>query len=153
LEAYLSVQKDFLQNHAGLNRPALTLIQEFQAVPRMPSAGRRLLDALILPTQPKRQAHWREVQIEGQEVIVVQAKAQRLGMYLMGQGIFSAELIRRRFRPKSVRSVILCIRDDAVLRSLLQSHPEVEVVILSSEDSPTDQRSERSRRQRTRSRR
>jgi hypothetical protein len=62
-------------------------------------------------------------------VIVVQAKASRLGMYLMGQALFSAELIRR-FRPASVRSVALCTADDAVLRPLLEPYPHVEVVVM-----------------------
>jgi hypothetical protein len=50
-------------------------------------------------------------------------------MYLMGQAIFSAELVRTRFAPASLRSVILCSKDDRVLRAYLVSYPEVEVVI------------------------
>ena len=106
-----------------------TLVPEFQAVPQGPGVGRRLIDAVILPNGPKGQAHWSEVNISGQDVISVQAKAQRLGMYLMGQGLFSSELLRRRFSPTSVRSVILCAADDAVLRPLLARYPEVEVVV------------------------
>lgn len=106
-----------------------TLVEEFEAVPRSATTGRRLIDAVILPAQPTRQAHWREVTLEGQDVIVVQAKAHRLGMYVMGQAIFSADLIRR-FGPASVRSVILCTLDDAVLRPLLDRFPEVEVVVI-----------------------
>lgn len=60
---------------------------------------------------------------------MVQAKAHRLGMYVMGQAIFSADLIRR-FGPASVRSGILCTLDDAVLRPLLDRFPEVEVVVI-----------------------
>ncbi len=106
-----------------------TLIPEFQAVPRSPGVGRRLIDAVILPNGPKRQAHWSEVTLVGEDVIAVQAKAQRLGMYLMGQGVFSAELLRRAFHPASIRSVILCSADDLVLRPLLAPYPEVEVVL------------------------
>jgi hypothetical protein len=51
-----------------------TLITEFQAVPRSADAGRRLIDAVILPRLPKKRAHWRDVSIEGEEVIAVQAK-------------------------------------------------------------------------------
>ncbi len=107
-----------------------TLIPEFQAVARSATAGRRLLDAVILPNGPKRQAHWREVSINGEDVIAIQAKAHRLGMYLMGQAVFSAELLRREFRPKSVRSVILCALDDSVLKPFLGQFPEVEVVVM-----------------------
>lgn len=106
-----------------------TLVTEFQAVPRSDGVGRRLLDAVILPDFPRKLAHWRDVSLAGQRVIVVQAKASRLGMYLMGQAIFSAELVRTRFAPASLRSVILCSKDDSVLRAYLVSYPEVEVVI------------------------
>jgi hypothetical protein len=107
-----------------------TLILEFQAVARSPGVGRRLIDAVILPAEERRQAHWNQVDIEGRDVIAVQAKAKRLAMTLMGQAVFSAELLRRRFRPRSIRSVILCGADDAVLRPLLKPYPEVEVVII-----------------------
>ena len=106
-----------------------TLVPEFQAVPRSEGVGRRLIDAVILPALPRRVAHWRDVSLDGQDVVVVQAKASRLGMYLMGQAIFSAELVRTRFAPASVRSVILCSKDDTVLRVYLASYPEVEVIV------------------------
>ena len=112
-----------------------TLILEFQAVPRSEGAGRRLLDAVILPDLPRKKAHWSDVNLAGQRVIVVQAKAHRLGMYLMGQAIFSARLIQHRFAPASVRSVILCSKDDTVLREYLAPYPEVEVVV--DEVAPT----------------
>lgn len=67
--------------------------------------------------------------LEGEDVVAVQAKAHRLGMYLMGQAIFSAELLRR-FRPRSIRSVILCSADDSVQRPLLTPYPEVDVVVV-----------------------
>jgi hypothetical protein len=107
-----------------------TLVTEFQAVPRSAGVGRRLLDAVILPGLPKERAHWRDVNLEDQDVVAVQAKAHRLGMYLMGQAIFSVELLRR-FRPKSIRSVILCSADDSVLRPLLTPYPQVDVVVVS----------------------
>src|SRR5437762_10154848 len=57
-------------------------------------------------------------------------------MYLMGQAIFSAQLARTRFPPVSVRSVILCSKDDTVLRKYLASYPDVEVVV--DEVAPAD---------------
>ena len=112
-----------------------TLIPEFQVVPRSSATGRRLVDAVILTAGPRKQMHWTEVGIEGHDIIAVQAKAHRLGMYLMGQAVFSAELLRERFRPASVRSVILCTFDDAVLKPLLKKYPGVEVVVMS--ETPT----------------
>jgi hypothetical protein len=109
-----------------------TLIEEFPVVRRTKTSGQRLLDAVILPKGETRIASWREINLEGEDIIVVQAKAHRLGMYLMGQTLFSAELIMR-FNPATVRSVALCIRDDSVLRPLLEQYPGMEVVIVAAE--------------------
>ncbi len=78
-----------------------TLMREFPVVRASATCGARRLDAVILPRGEFREAHSRDVSLEGQDVIVVQAKASRLGMYLMGQAVFSAEIVRR-FRPASV---------------------------------------------------
>ncbi len=51
-------------------------------------------------------------------------------MYLMGQALFTLELLRP-FGPSSVRSVAVCERDDAVLRPLLERYEGVSVVIAS----------------------
>ena len=106
-----------------------TLCEEFQAVPRTPTTGQRLFDAVILPRGEHKRVRWQDISLEGQDVIVVQTKAQRLGMYLMGQTLFSAQLVRR-FKPKSVRSVALCTIDDEVLRPLLERHKGMEVVVV-----------------------
>ena len=105
-----------------------TLVEEFPVVRRSATCARRLVDAIILPQGEHRRAKHSEVTLEGQDVIVVQAKAERLGMYLMGQAVFSAELVKR-FQPASIRSVALCSRDDSELRPLLAAFPHVEVVI------------------------
>lgn len=52
----------------------------------------------------------------------------RLGMYLMGQAFFSAQLIQR-FHPRSVVSVALCLQDDAVLRPLFEHYAGMRVVV------------------------
>lgn len=109
-----------------------TLIEEFPVVRRTATCGQRLLDAVILPNGETRIAHWREVSLEGEDVIVVQAKASRLGMYLMGQTLFSAQLVEQ-FKPASVKSVALCNRDDSVLRPLLERYPGMQVVVLQTD--------------------
>jgi hypothetical protein len=101
------------------------------------ASGPRRADAIIVLEHdrvrlPKGQ---RAVNIEGKNVIVIQAKAERLGMYLMGQGVFSVELIKR-FRPKSAKSVILCTNDDATLRPLLAPFPNVEVEVMKLDEIP-----------------
>ena len=110
-----------------------TLVEEFLVVEKSPTNGARLVDAIILPNEEDRIAGWREVDLRGKEVIVVQTKASRLGMYLMGQAVFSAELVRK-FEPASIRSVALCTANDSVLAPLLEDYSEVEVVVIREDE-------------------
>ncbi len=105
-----------------------TLIEEFLAVKASPTCGSRRLDAVILPKGEFSIAHWKEVSLKGKDIIVVQAKANRLGMYLMGQALFSAALMKR-FKPRSVRSIALCKKDDSELRPLLKRYRHIKVVV------------------------
>lgn len=98
-----------------------TLIEEFVAVERSATCGRRLLDGVIIQDGEFKIARQFEVSIEGKDIIVIQTKASQLGMYLMGQALFSAELMKR-FNPRSTRSIALCNRDDDILRPLLEQH-------------------------------
>ena len=107
-----------------------TLVEEFPLVQRGGGHAPRWIDALIFPNGEHRIAKASEVEIDGADVIVVQTKAGRLGMYLMGQAVFSRQLMLTRFTPASVRSIALCTRDDAVLRPLLLAFPGVEIVIM-----------------------
>ncbi len=111
-----------------------TLIEEFPAVKASPTCGPRRLDAVILPKGEFRISHWNEVSLKGKDIIVVQAKANRLGMYLMGQALFSAALMKR-FKPRSVRSIALCRKDDSVLGPLLKRYRHIEVVVLNRRDA------------------
>lgn len=110
------------------NQVGGTLIEEFPAVRRTEDCGQRLIDGVILPDGPLKIAHWREVDLQGQHIIVVQAKRGRLGMYLMGQTFFSAELMKR-FGPRSIWSVALCEAHDSVLGPILKRYPNMEIVI------------------------
>ena len=75
------------------------------------SSGIRLLDGVIVKNGPFVIARQSDVVLKDQDIIVVQAKASRLGMYLMGQAFFSAQLMRA-FEPRSVESVALVLRDE-----------------------------------------
>jgi hypothetical protein len=105
-----------------------TLIEEFCAVSRSHSCGRRPLDGVIIKGGESRIAQQSEVSVEGQDIIVVQTKASRLGMYVMGQAFFSAQLMQR-FNPRSVESVALVAQDDSVLRPLFEQYPGMRVVV------------------------
>jgi hypothetical protein len=108
------------------------LITEFPMVRRGPSCGGRWADGLIIlggKPKPLEGEEKRNVEVAGKNVIVIQATNGRLGMYVMGQAVFSAELMKR-FKPKSIKSVILCVEDDAVLEPLLAPFHNVKVELM-----------------------
>ncbi len=106
------------------------LIEEFMAVKKTSECGRRLIDGvIILDAEPKKVCRQNDVSIEGKDIIVVQVKARRLGMTLMGQTLFSKRLMEK-FRPLKITSVALCKEDDSVLRPLLEKHDGCKVVVI-----------------------
>jgi hypothetical protein len=105
-----------------------TLVEEFCAVHRSSTCGGRLLDGVIIKGGEFRIARQSEVSVEGRDIVVIQTKAQRLCMYLMGQAFFSAQLMKR-FGPRSVESVALVALDDDVLRPLFEQYEGMRVVV------------------------
>jgi hypothetical protein len=112
----------------GLSRRTSTAFSMRSSRPsRAPGVGPRRVDAVILSDEPNRHASIADYPtLKDRNVIVVQTKAERMGMYLMGQALFSARLARRQ-GAKSVRSILLCTALDSVLLPLLRDFPEVEV--------------------------
>ena len=104
-----------------------TLIEEFPAVTRGDSNSRRLLDGVVILGGEIRIAKASEVDIEGKDIVVIQTKVNRLGMYLMGQAFFSRELMKT-FKPKSIKTVAICGKDDTVMRDLCKEF-DIEVVV------------------------
>ena len=72
-----------------------TLVEEFPAVLRGSGNAQRLIDGVIILGEPKRIAKPSEVSINGKDIIVLQTKANRLGMNLMGQAIVSKKLMEK----------------------------------------------------------
>jgi hypothetical protein len=105
-----------------------TLVEEFCAVPRGEDYSNRLIDGIIIKGGERRIARGSEVDLTGKDIVVVQAKAKRLGMYLMGQAFFSAELLKR-FNPRSIESVAIVTKDDAVLRPIFEKYEGMRVVV------------------------
>ncbi len=66
--------------------------------------------------------------LDARDVVIVQTKAKRLGMYLLGQVLFSKHLVERHFKPRSVRTIALCTATDAALGPTAADHG-VEVVV------------------------
>jgi hypothetical protein len=65
--------------------------------------------------------------LAGREVVVIQAKASRLGMNVLGQALFSRELLRAA-GPRRIRTIALCTGDDEVLRPLAEEYG-IEIVV------------------------
>ena len=107
------------------------LIEEFQITPSTKNSSPRYVDGLIVLGEPPAISASRHVDIRDRDVIVIQTKAQRLGMYLMGQTLFSKQLVEK-LGPRSVRSVALCTKDDATLRPLLEAFDGCEVVVVNA---------------------
>lgn len=104
------------------------LIEEFMVVKAGAQQGRRLVDGLIVLGEEKSISRKRTFDITGRDIIAVQSKTRRLGMALMGQCLFSRDLVRQ-LSPSSVRSVAVCTQDDLILRPLLEAHEGCEVVV------------------------
>ena len=107
-----------------------TLIEEFVMVPKGKNNGIRLIDAIIIPDGENKILKQKEININGKNIIAVQTKANRLGMYLMGQTLFSEQLLKKYHNPKTVISVALCTKDDSILRPFLEKYSNMKVVII-----------------------
>ena len=69
--------------------------------------------------------------IKDKDVVVIQTKSGKLGLYLLGQAYFSKLLIERH-EPRSIRVVAICGKSDAIMEELAKSH-DVEVVVIADE--------------------
>lgn len=109
-------------------------IPEYLLVQGTQDRSPRRADAVILLDEPYRRARFSEYpDLCGCNVIVVQTKIGRMGMYLMGQALFSARLASKA-GAATVRSVLLCHETDAALLPLLAPFPEVEIWVSDRND-------------------
>jgi hypothetical protein len=105
-----------------------TLFEEYVAVHPGRNRGTRRLDGVVVVDGPGRIAARGEApQLAGHDVVVIQTKANRLGMNLLGQALFSAELLRDA-GARRLRTIALCTADDEVLRPLAVRYG-IEVVV------------------------
>ena len=100
------------------------------AVPAGKGRGRRLIDGLIIKSADTQRTQGSDIEVAGRDLIVVQTKASRLGMSLLGQVLFSMELMKP-FQPSSIEGVAVCTKGDLVLEKLAESYG-VKVIVYSS---------------------
>ena len=94
-----------------------TLIEEFLAVSASNDQGRRLIDGVIIKSDVSEIRRSRDIDLQGKDIVVVQTKASRLGMSLLGQVLFSMDLMKA-FRPASIEGVAICTQGDAIMEKL-----------------------------------
>ena len=106
------------------------LIEEYLAIPasKDKTVGKRLIDGIIVLGEEKSIQKGGSFDYKGREVIAIQTKSTRLGMYLMGQAYFTREILKR-FNPKSIKTVAICGKGDAEMEALCKKE-NIEVVII-----------------------
>jgi hypothetical protein len=113
-----------------------TLVEEHPIVVRHAGSPPQVVDGLIIRRGKWRIADGTEIALEGHDLIVLHASADRLNLGLMGRAYFAARLIER-LRPQSVYSVALVAHDDPVLRPLLEEDRTMKVVVCPDLRAPT----------------
>lgn len=113
------------------------LIEEFCAVSADKAKGisKRHIDGVIILGEEKESRIGGQYAIKGKDIIVVQTKANTLGMYLMGQALFSKELMLE-YEPSSVKTVAICKASDPVMEALCEKY-NIEVVVIGNECAPS----------------
>ncbi len=107
-----------------------TLVEEFPVVVRGVDNSPRWLDGLIVLDSPTERLPPRTpLLLTDKRVVIVQAKCTRLGMYLCGQTLFSAELVRRYFHAAQVESIALVSSTDSVLQPRLEAQEGCPVIV------------------------
>lgn len=108
------------------------LIEEFLAVKGSKTAGKRPIDGVIVLNEQTAIHTSNFYDISGKDIIVIQTKCDRIGMYLLGQAYFSQFLVKK-FKPKSIKSIAICGRYDDVIGKIAEEH-KIELVIIGDEE-------------------
>jgi hypothetical protein len=116
-----------------------TLYEEFPVVTaRRGVQTRRAVDGLVVLGTPARRvstgadgrSEHSAADLDGKDLVVIQTKATRLNPYVFGQALLSMDLIRQRWSPRSLRSVLICVRDDPELWPIAARYPGLEVRVV-----------------------
>ena len=112
------------------------LIEEFHAIKgdKKRDVGKRAIDGVIVLGEPSATQTGGAYDFQGKDLIVIQTKSGRLGMYLMGQAYFSREIMMR-YNPRSVRTVAVCGRPDPEMETLC-SQADIEVCVIPDSSRP-----------------
>lgn len=107
------------------------MYEEFPVVSaRAGLQSRRAIDGVVVLGRAPRIASCdenKDLSLDGEDVVVIQTKATRLNPYVLGQALLSVDLIKLRWTPRSIRSVLVCLEDDPELRPFIDLFHDVEV--------------------------
>jgi hypothetical protein len=110
-----------------------TLYEELAIVPRQPGVQeiRRADGVVILSDPPGQRRQVRGLKdLDGKNIVVIQTKALPLNAQVFGQALLSPRLIEQSWRPKNIRSVLLCLADQPELSSVMAKYfPKVDLRI------------------------
>lgn len=107
------------------------LIEKFLAIPGNESQASRRIDGLIVLNEVKGIHAGCTYDITDKDVVIIQTKSGRVGMYLLGQAYFSKFLIERH-KPRSIKSVAICGKTYVVMEELAKLH-NVEIVVIADD--------------------
>ena len=100
------------------------LIMEWMAVRSNkngePHRGQRLIDGVFVLNEPEDSDLGPKSDLRGRMVFVIQSKAKPLGMYLMGQVLFSMRILEKECGTKIVGSFAVCHEEDILMSKLLK---------------------------------
>jgi hypothetical protein len=105
------------------------LVEEFVSVTATELNAKRPIDGLIVLNEPTAIHTNNFFDIKDKDVVIIQCKASRLGMYLLGQIYFSQFLIQK-YHPRSIKLVAICGKTDSIMEEFAIEH-NIEVVVIS----------------------
>ena len=127
-----------------VNKRQGLLIEEFPAVKRDGSTGKnkRHIDGVIVLGEKAGRRGPRKGDrelVKGKRVIVIQSKARRLGMGLMGQVLFSMRILEKECGAKVVGSIAVCHEEDVLMSRLLKEEDgRCEVLVVPQPEKISD---------------
>ena len=109
-----------------------TLIEEYPIVRKSKDCSPRWLDALIIKGGDHKRLPAYEsssIDLRGLDLICVQTKKRRVGMYLLGQAFFSMKLLEMK-KPRSVVSIALCTQTDSYMEKVIEDIPNLKIQVI-----------------------
>ena len=88
-----------------------TMIEGSAAISKVTDSGSRV----VIPGGPSQILDPLKADITGKDIVIIQGNSKEIvGMYLLGQAIFSKKLLEP-YNPKSIRSIALCKKSDTCM--------------------------------------